>query len=234
VFLPIHAAGLYGMAVSGSKVSNFVVSSYTLTLSALVDSHQPVAPQQFQLLVIADPSASPSWGKEELDLTQHTGNFTAFLLMQSKAMVEGVMQGMQKSSWVHFACYRQKHLVEVGLVLAADQCLKLSDIIKMSLPHAEFAYLSASSNAKEVRDLSGEGVHLAAGMLLAGYRGMIAMMWRISVRDAHRIADGVYAHLFKDQQPDHTQAAHALHYAVQQFCEESGGKSFVPFIHMGV
>ena len=150
------------------------------------------------------------------------------------------MRGMQKSSWVHFACNCQQNLeypLEVGLVFAANQCLKLSDITKMSLPHAEFAYLSANSTAKGVGDLSGEAVHLAAGMLFAGYRGVIATMWGMSDSDAPRIADGVYAHLFKDQQPDHTQAAHALHYAVQRFREESGGKSFVswvPFIHMGV
>jgi hypothetical protein len=74
-------------------------------------------------------------------------------------------------------------------------------------------------------------------MLFAGYRGVIATMWEIWDSDAPRIADGVYAHLFKDQQPDHTQAACALHYAVQRFRKESGGKSFVswvPFIHMDV
>jgi CHAT domain-containing protein len=141
--------------VSGSKVSDFVVSSYTPTLNALVDSHQPVAPQQFRLLIIADLSASQFPGTlEELHrIQQHAGNFTALPLTQSETMVEGVMRGMQKSSWVHFACDCQQNLeypLEVGLVFAANQCLKLSDITKMSLPHAEFAYLSTSSTAKGV------------------------------------------------------------------------------------
>jgi CHAT domain-containing protein len=73
-------------------------------------------------------------------------------------------------------------------------------------------------------------------MLLAGYRGVIATMWSIKDSDAPRIADDVYSHLFRKQQPDHTEAAHALHHAVKQLREGSSEQSYlswVPFIHIG-
>ncbi|KAJ6564423.1 hypothetical protein B0H19DRAFT_1067975 [Mycena capillaripes] len=81
-----------------------------------------------------------------------------------------------------------------------------------------------------------ESVHLAAGMLLAGYRGVIATMWSI-MDNAPQVAGDVYEHLFKTSPPDHTQAAEALHMAVMRLQEQSDGKKsffdWVPFIHVG-
>ncbi|KAJ6487356.1 hypothetical protein DFH09DRAFT_841575, partial [Mycena vulgaris] len=39
--------------------------------------------------------------------------------------------------------------------------------------------LSACQTARGAKGLQEESVHLAAGMLLAGYRGVIATMWSI-------------------------------------------------------
>jgi hypothetical protein len=50
-----------------------------------------------------------------------------------------------------------------------------------------------------------------------------------------QVANDVYTHLFKDSQPNATQAAYALHIAAQNLRRKS--KSFfswVPFIHIGV
>ncbi|KAJ7703440.1 hypothetical protein B0H14DRAFT_2230098, partial [Mycena olivaceomarginata] len=55
--------------------------------------------------------------------------------------------------------------------------LTLSRIIQLNLPHAVFAYLSACQTATGEQKLQEESVHLAAGILLAGYRGVIATMW---------------------------------------------------------
>jgi hypothetical protein len=63
-------------------------------------------------------------------------------------------------------------------------------------------------------------------------------MWSINDDDGPQVADDVYAHLFKDSHPDATQAAYALHGAVQKLHQKSEGKksffSWVPFIHIGV
>jgi CHAT domain-containing protein len=88
--------------------------------------------------------------------------------------------------------------------------------------------------------MSEEAVHLAGGMLAAGYRSVIATMWSIKDNDAPLIAGEVYRYLVSGPEPDSTRAAHALHHAVKRLREqvdESGQSSFlswVPFIHVGI
>ena len=83
-----------------------------------------------------------------------------------------------------------------------------------------------------------EAVHLSAGMLLAGYRGVIGTMWSIQDSDALKVADEVYAQLWEDSKPDPRKAACALHCAVKNLVESSRGMKlfmhWVPFIHIGI
>jgi CHAT domain-containing protein len=150
--------------------------------------------------------------------------------------VEQVIQDMKECSGVHLACHGAQDAVDPmksGLLLH-EGCLELSEIIKTHLPHADLAFLSACQTATGVKHLSEEAVHLAAGMLLAGYRGVIATMWSIQDNEAPHVADVVYERLFKDQQPDCIQAAHAVHHAVQCLRKENVPfQSWVPFIHIG-
>jgi CHAT domain-containing protein len=147
---------------------------------------------------------------------------------------------MKDSRWVHFACHGVQDVLyptESALLLAGSSRLTLSSIIQLALPHADLAFLSACHTATGDQDLQEESVHLAAGMLLAGYRGVIATMWTIMDNDAPQIARDVYEQLFKITPPNPTHAAEALHVAVQKLRHESGKKSFfhwVPFIHFGV
>jgi len=241
-FLPIHAAGLYGENESlGSKLSDFVVSSYTPTLTALLNSSYPTAPRKHQLLAVALPSESGlPRTQDELDqVTKRAGNFPILHLVESRATVDEVGKGMEQSSWVHFACHGMQdvsHPTESALRLAGDSRLTLSKIVQLSLPHADLAFLSACQTATGSEDLAEESVHLSAGMMLAGYRGVIATMWSIMDSDAPRVADAVYAGLFNESQPDPTKAAHALHVAVKKLREDSKKSflSWVPFIHIGV
>jgi CHAT domain-containing protein len=243
-FLPIHAAGIYGVkAYPDSKLSDFVVSSYTPTLSSLITRSRQTAPPNHQVLTIALPIESALPGtKKELDLiSSHVGPSHVKQLLNSAATVENVTTGMKESSFVHFACHGVQHPTnpaESALLLANNSRLTLSHISQISLPNAQLAFLSASQTATGDEKLAEEAVHLAAGMLSAGYRGVIGTMWSIKDSDALLIADEFYAELFKDSKPDATQAAYALHKAVKKLLEDSNGtKSFlawVPFIHMGI
>ncbi|KAJ7076906.1 hypothetical protein C8R44DRAFT_755363 [Mycena epipterygia] len=59
-FLPIHAAGIYGEDQAfGSKLSDFLISSYIPSLSALIQGFRPHSEPQaeLQLLVVTQPSA---------------------------------------------------------------------------------------------------------------------------------------------------------------------------------
>jgi len=123
--------------------------------------------------------------------------------------------------------------MESGFLLH-DRILTLSEIVKMSLPKADFAFLSACQTAMGDERIAEESVHLAAGMFLSGCRGVIATTWSIRDDDAPRIAEDVYSRIFKDGKPNRKEAAYALHEAVQRL-RKSGAQctSWVPFIHIG-
>ena len=123
---------------------------------------------------------------------------------------------MKECSWVHFACHviQDADQPAKSAFLLEDGRLELSEIIKQQLPYPDFAFLSACQTATGY-DNPDETVHLAAGMLFAGYRSVVATMWPIGDSDAPFAADEVYSQLLKDEHPNSAMAAHALHRAVQ-------------------
>ncbi|KAJ7613524.1 CHAT domain-containing protein [Roridomyces roridus] len=229
VFLPIHAAGIYSSKEStiGSKVSDYVISSYTPSLTALIEGYRrnPVLHKGLQVLAVAQPAASGRphipGTKTEINHIQNlaqTRRIPVVTLYEHIATVERVQEEMQKSQWAHFACHGVQDVTTPtasALLLAGDSRLTLADIIQLALPHANFAFLSACQTATGEETLQEESVHLAAGMLLAGYRGVIATMWTITDPDAPQVAKDVYEHLLHTSPPDPTKAAEALHLAVQ-------------------
>jgi CHAT domain-containing protein len=157
-------------------------------------------------------------------------------LMRENATVERVQERMIESDWIHLACHGQQNPddpMESGFLLH-DKILKLSEIVKMSLPRADFAFLSACQTAMGDEKLAEESVHLAAGMFLLGCRGVIATTWSIRDEDGPKIAEEVYGRIFKNGKPNRKEAAYALHEGVKRL-RESGADctSWVPFIHLG-
>ena len=150
--------------------------------------------------------------------------------------VERVIEEMSNCNWIHLACHgvQDLHTPTKSAFILADDNLSLEEIIKRPLPNAEFAFLSACQTAAGDTNLADEAVHLAAGMMLAGYRSVIATMWSMYDKDGPVVADVVYSELLKDGKADHTRAAYALHKAVQKL--RSSGRpllAWMPFIHMG-
>jgi CHAT domain-containing protein len=240
-FLPIHAAGLYDAQDIGEKVSDYVVSSYTPTLTAILELSEPTVREDFQVLMVAQaspPGASPIPQTEDEVKIVHrlTAGTRGMSLMRENATVERVREGMMESNWIHLACHGQQNPedpIESGFLLH-DKKLKLSEIVKMSLPRADFAFLSACQTAMGDEKLAEESVHLAAGMLLSGCRGVIATTWSIRDEDGPKIAEKAYGRIFKDGNPNRKEAAYALHESVKRL-RESGAEctSWVPFIHIG-
>lgn len=243
-FLPIHAAGIYGeKAFSGSKLSDFVVSSYIPTLSSIITDSCSTTLPNLQVLAVALPVESqlPGAQKELECIVNRVGSSNVKELVESEATLENVIANLEKSSFVHFACHGVQNATnpnESALLLAKSSRLTLSLLHRLLLPHAWLAFLSACQTAAGDEMLVQESVHLAAGMLSVGFRGVIATMWSITDSDAPIVADNVYAQLFKDSEPDPTQAAHALDKAIKKLIKDSNGtKSFlewVPFIHIGI
>ncbi len=68
--------------------------------------------------------------------------------------------------------------------------LELSEIIKLQIPNTKFAFLSACQT-----ELSEEVVHIAAGMLAAGYQSVVGTMWSIFDESAPEFAQWFYQYL---------------------------------------
>jgi CHAT domain-containing protein len=214
----------------------------------LIQGFRPHSESQaeFQLLAVTQPSAKgqsylPGTQEEVKCIQQHTkGKVQIQWLDEEMATIDEVQKGLKNSRWVHFACHgvQSDSPTESALLLAGSSRLTLSNIIQLSLPNADLAFLSACQTATGSQALQDESVHLTAGMLLTGYRGVIGTMWSIDDNDAPQVAGDVYAHLLETLPPDLTRAAQALHLAVQKLREQPGPKKsflhWVPFIHFGV
>ena len=248
-FLPIHAAGLYDTVSPqhGDKVFDFVVSSYTPSLSILARSpnHGTVVSRELRLLAVRQPPSDglpPLQGvATELGCIQKAiKDSTCITLVESSAgTVEEVLELMKEVDWVHFACHGIQDPTSPtnsGLCLANERRLRVSDIITFSRSRGGLAFLSACQTATGDKELSDEAIHIAAGMLFAGYSGVIGTMWRISDSLAPTVARDVYKELFRDgKRPDYREAARALHEATKR-ARDRGEKfvDWVPFIHVGL
>ena len=231
----------------GDNVFDFVVSSYTPSLSILARSanHSPVVGHELRLLAVRQP---PSDGLPllqgvvtELEYMQEVVKDSACItLVESSAgTVEEVLGLMKEVDWVHFACHGIQDAsspTNSGLCLADERRLKVSDIIGLSRSRGGLAFLSACQTATGDKKLSDEAIHIAAGMLFAGYSGVIGTMWSISDRLAPDVARSVYKELFRHGKlPDYREAARALHEATKR-ARDRGEKfvDWVPFIHVGL
>jgi CHAT domain-containing protein len=203
-----------------------------ITFKGLLGVSQSCTPGQTRL---------PNTDKELDLIKQFDSSLKIHSLPGKLATVDCVLEGMEQGSWVHLACHAVQHPsspTESAFYLH-DGELTLSKLITKSFHNADFAFLSACQTATGDENLPDEAVHLAAGMLAAGYRSVIATMWSIRDNDAPLIAGEVYPRLVSGPAPDSTMAAHALHHAVKRLRGElqktgsPGFLSWVPFIHVG-
>ncbi|TDL18808.1 hypothetical protein BD410DRAFT_830680 [Rickenella mellea] len=246
-FLPIHAAGLYNAdGTSSISLPDIAISSYTPTLTALLSRSQSITPHgsTFKLLAVVQPNTpgadSLPGTRQELEVIRKhiVSDSSVHVLEGPKATTEEVSSRMEECSWVHLACHGVQDVsrpMESGLLLQ-DGRLELSKIVEKRLDHAEFAFLSACQTATGDVTRPEEAIHLAAGMLLAGYRGVVATMWSIRDDDAPFVADKFYGRVLENGQPNHVKPAEALHFAIRELRQKPGGckfSSWVPFIYMG-
>jgi CHAT domain-containing protein len=155
------------------------------------------------------------------------------------ATAAAVLTAMEKNDWVHLACHAHQNRnepTESGFFLHGGT-LSLATVTQKLFKNKGLAFLSACQTARGDENLADEAVHLASGMLMAGYPSVIATMWSVMDADAPVVADKVYAQLLKDGKMNNKDAAKALHEAVGELREKVGEDAFarwVPYIHMGV
>ena len=251
-FLPLHAAGVYDSAYQpGQHVSDFVVSSYTPTVTSLNQKFNTSTSSKCTgLVLISQPntpglSPIPSTQKETHNIkTLIDGSgIDVLLLEEAKATTEKVKTEMKTHNWVHFACHG---IQDVAEPLKSGVCLyngrlELLEIMRQQIPNPDLAFLSACQTSKGDFKLAEEVVHLAAGMLAAGYCGVVGTMWSISDMHGPEFATEFYKYMLTNKGSeglDSTHAAYALDHAVRKVRESLGDSdaallTWVPYVHFG-
>ncbi|KAG8728486.1 hypothetical protein FRC11_010953, partial [Ceratobasidium sp. 423] len=230
-FLPLHAASNYNQP--GSKVFDYVISSYTPTVAALLASTtmaQPNTPGHSRL---------PRTTKELVYVKSHTQGKAEYMeLVGDQATKTAVLDAMQQNDWVHLACHAHQnvHNPTESRFFLHDDALDLTSINQQSFKNKGLVYLLACQTAKGNKKLPDEALHLASGMLMAGYLSVIATMWSVVDEDTPLVADIVYGQLMKDGKLGSGEAGKALHNVVTALCGKVGEQEFhrwVPYIHIG-
>ncbi|CAE6361262.1 unnamed protein product [Rhizoctonia solani] len=241
-FIPLHAAGEYNQP--NASVMDYAISSYTPTLTALVNSTSVSSGGHSTLLSVGQEAtpgqASLPGTKEELAYIQKHTNATIkhTQLVDYAATTESVLSAMEHHDWIHLSCHASqnaKYPTESGFHLH-DGTLDLMAIMRKSFKNKGLAFLSACQTAKGDENLPEEAVHLASGLLTAGYSGAIASMWAVHDRDAPLIADMVYSQVLKDGKLHTQHAAKALHMAVIELRQRVGVAKYsrwAQYIHFG-
>ncbi|KAF8966427.1 CHAT domain-containing protein [Flammula alnicola] len=211
-FLPIHAAGIYSKdkISSGPCVSDFVISSYTPSVSALLDKIKE-APTKDEtsssLLLISQPNTP---GQSRIPATRQETHaiqdmmtvkgIKSLLLEDGAATAIRVKEEMTSHSWVHFACHaiQDAHEPLKSGVRLHDGRLELLEMMRQRIQNADHAFLSACQTSTGDEKLSDEAVHLAAGMLAAGYRGVVATMWSIKDQYGPEVAREFYTQILEN------------------------------------
>jgi CHAT domain-containing protein len=175
-----------------------------------------------------------------LELVQGCG-LEARRLAGKDATVKGMKEEMSSYSCIHLACHATQHLLRPlkSSFHLLDGQLDVSEIIKLQIPNADLAFLSACQTSTGDSEVPNEAVHLAAGMLAAGYRTVISTMWSIQDEYGPEVAESFYSYLLKRRGEDSASAAHAIHHATQCLREKLGDTdksllAWVPYVHFGI
>jgi CHAT domain-containing protein len=185
--LPLHAAGVYRGAHQDC-VANYVVSSYTPTLSVLINAQirKNTSGTHDDILIVSqsdtgDLSPIPN-ARVEAEIIQNvacSNSLTA--LLDKGATVQAVTDKLPDATVLHVACHghqSQDEPLSSGFSLH-DKRLTLGQLMNLHMPNAQLAYLSACETAGTDENQPDEAINLAATMLFVGFKSVIATMWYV-------------------------------------------------------
>ena len=223
--------------------SDLYISSYTPTLSALIESRKP-GPHSFEkpsILLVAQPDESMPGAWEEMALVRRLSTKVTTLLSK-RATPSSVMRQLEDHRFAHFSCHG---ILETGKPF--DACFKLYqgerltllEIIRSRHPSAEFAFLSACHTAELTEEsIADEGLHLSAAVQYSGFRSVVGTMWAMADIDGQFLAKNFYESLFSERWKDvpyYERTAEALRDAVKELRRKKRVtmERWVNFVHYG-
>ena len=194
-FAPLHAAGMFP---GGPCLSDYFVSSYTPTLNALLKAQQDLSSlpsvDTIKILLASVehtfcPNAAPLPGtvheistiKSILDDKQAASQSPAHAAVLYDTRSQALKDELQDASILHLACHGiqdSNDPLQNGFLMA-DEKLTIRGLMKLKLPKAFLAILSACHTARGDDKQPDQTVHLAATMVFLGFKSVVATMWYV-------------------------------------------------------
>ena len=245
--LPLHAMGPVRSEGSEGSLelyfSDLYISSYTPTLSALIESrkHNSHSLEKPSILLVAPPDKSIPRALDEIHHIRRLKT-TVTRFISKNATPPVVIGHLQNHRFAHFACHG---ILEAGKPFDASfklhqgQRLTLLEIIRSQLPSAEFAFLSACHTAEVTEEsIADEGLHLSAAVQYSRFRSVVGTMWAMADIDGEVLAKHFYASVFSEKWegvPYYERTAEALRDAVQVLRrrKKPTTERWVNFVHYG-
>ncbi|KAF9072173.1 CHAT domain-containing protein [Rhodocollybia butyracea] len=241
--LPLHAAG---PILPGTKkfLPDLYISSYTPTLTALIDAFNTTkSPSQLpHLLVAGQYDRSLPRTKEEIhEILQYQKDIPTTSVEGLTATKEALEKALVDHQWLHIASHGTLipgKPFNSYFSLAGSSHFTLLDIIRLNLPNATFAFLSACHTAEQsLGSVHNEVIHLAAAMQFCGFRSVVGTMWEMADIDGPEMVKDFYSHLFKNvsQCNEVGAQARALAEATKKMRGRKGVtlERWVNFVHIG-
>jgi CHAT domain-containing protein len=256
-FLPIHAAGLYNSnnGESSCCLSDYCVVSYTPTLGALLSCQGRSTTNREDVRILLAAASQPfrsaalPAAREEAVIIS---NIVPANLLISSATVgitgstpncastaDEVLQLLPDATILHLACHGLQNIknpLKSGFIMH-DKMMEVADLIRLNLPSARLAFLSACETAQGDMERPDEALHLAATMLYAGFKSVVGTMWSMGDVDGPIVAETVYRELFggEGEVLDFDVVPYALDSAVQKLRSYDLEPSrWAPYIHIGM
>jgi tetratricopeptide (TPR) repeat protein len=199
--LPLHAAGPIESDDGVTRYfSDIYVSSYTPTLSALIEARRGLTDtvEPPSLLVIGQPDRSLPGVKREIKVIQRLVP-SASSLIGAEATRASVMKHLPEHRMAHFACHgvlNPERPFEAAFLFRGGERLTLLDIVRSRLAKADFAFLSVC-HAAEWTDAHtpDEALHLTAAMQYCGFRSVAGTLWAMADTDGRDLSEHFYGRL---------------------------------------
>jgi CHAT domain-containing protein len=243
--LPLHAMGpIISDGTRELYFSDIYISSYTPTLSALIQSSVPsmLTSNRASLLLVGRPNDDlPGVWKEMRAIEKLLGN-SMHTLVSEDATSDNVMEALPDHPFLHLACHGNLETgkpFEAWFKLEGKDRLTLLDIVRSQLPSAEFAFLSACHSAELTdKSIADEALHLAAAMQYCGFRSVVGTLWAVVDEDGPELAKSLYKSLSSgegNKTPAYMGSAQAFRNAVQKLRRKRGVslERWVNFVHYG-
>jgi CHAT domain-containing protein len=189
--MSLHAAGICE-GNSRECASDYFVSSYTPTLSALLRAQQHarnLGKKDITLTLIGAQAAQDADLPTLMSIEEEMRNVAAVAeqsripvdssSMQNEATIDRVAKSLERARFAHIACHGIQDASDTlssGFCLA-DGNLTVSRLMDLDLKDAFFAFLSACETAKGDEKQPEQTVHVAAAMLFVGFKSVVATMW---------------------------------------------------------